>query len=717
MARLKIALLFFVLAVFVFISPALVFSGNLQDKIQQKINAPKNIQYNLDALQETRQYEQYEPYYTEGDAVAAGGDLQEQTVSGHRDRKVRAPAEAERRAEISNSEGRPAMLPPVLSSYAIYRTDYNAELEDNVVTVKGKAIFEVFRKGLTQIPLLSSNVGLIDVSVNKAASFVTMQGGRYYLVIDKPGRYNLDMEFLIKASREREGGPGSFSFEVIPAPISQFEFTMNEQEVEIFVDPSIRLEIKREPKQTVAWAVMPNTNTISVRWTKALPKETITPVKLEPKVYVDTSTYASIGEGLIRCQTAMNYSILQSEIPNMRIALPEDVSILEVQGRDLRDWKASVEAGVQYLDVYLNFGVKGNYVLNLTYERKIGEGSAVAEIPWVKAIGAEREKGYFGLAAATNVELAVNKIDRVTLIDVKELPAAIWSSTANPILLAFKYLNHPFSIVIDVTRHEEVPVIVAAIDVANYVTLQTDEGKSLTKAVYQMRNNVKQFIRLVLPKNATLWSVFVSGKPVKPAKDKSGNILIPLEKSQFKGEDLAQFPVEIVYLDKLPKMGWLGSLRLNLPQTDIPVSQLEWTTYLPLDYAYFNFGGDVKPLATQGWGAGLRGFQGVLMESRQVVMKRTKDYERLGEQFAPQAQVFYDEMQSAKMKGVLPIKIDIPEQGRLFRFSKLLIAEKESPWLSVSFIYLFRPLRRAFWFLVFLFGIVMLVKLVAKKKK
>ena len=64
---------------------------------------------------------------------------------------------------------------------------------------------------------------------------------------------------------------------------------MAETGVDIFVDPSIKLELKKEAHRTVAWAIMPNTQQLTVRWTKALPKETITSVQLEPKVYVDTT--------------------------------------------------------------------------------------------------------------------------------------------------------------------------------------------------------------------------------------------------------------------------------------------------------------------------------------------------------------------------------------------------------------------------------------------
>ncbi len=695
-------------------SPQISWSGGLKGKIQQKLNAPSNIQY--------------EPYYLESQFDASQPTSKPQTVGGEKKQTLSEENEGRvdrdyvaNQAILSQSSLYPAELPLAspLSSYAIYQTDYKAELEENVVTVNGKVTFEVFNKrGWTQIPLVRSDVGLIDAKVNKGASFVTMQGNKYYLMIDRPGRYNLEIEFLIKASRERESGPGSFNVEVVPAPISQFEFIIPETGVDLFIEPAIKVEVDKEPARTVGWAVMPNTNAVTVRWTKALPKEQITPVKLEPKVYAETATYVSIGEGIMRSQTTVNYSVLQSEVSNFRIALPEDVSLIDVSGNDLRDWKTSKAEGVQYLDVYLNFGVKGNYALNLTYERNIGEGSAVAQIPSVTTTGVERENGYFGIAARTNVELAVNKAERVTPIDTKELPQTIWGRSAHPILLAFKYLNHPFDITIEVTKHEELPVLIAAIDSVNYVTLFTEEGKVLTKATFHVRNNVKQFLHLVLPKDATLWSTFVSGKPVKPAKDKNGNILIPLEKSQLQGESLTQFPVEVVYLDKAAKMTFVGGLKMNSPQTDIPISELYWSVYLPLEYSYFNFGGDVKLLKDEYQTmAGAGGFLGRSVQGR---LRSAAD--DIGEQYSPgmtQQVAVLDKMESSQMTGVLPIKVSIPERGRLYRFSKLLVTEKESPWLSMyytgAWVKVRGLVRLAIWIVV-LFFVFKLIKNLQKKK-
>jgi hypothetical protein len=692
-----------VVGIIISLVPVVLLAGGFQEKIQGKLKANRMSQ------------QSNEQYYSDSDS-GKGVNIQVFASEEEKFAKDEACIEVPHKpmsapvVKESREAKKIAGETTIFAPYLVYRTDYKAEIEDDVVTVKGSVLLEVFRKGWTGIPLVNVSAGLIDAGVNRGTSFVAIQGGKYVLMIDRPGKYTLDMEFLIKAARERENGPGSFSLEVVPAPISQFEFTMPDDQAEIFVEPSLKTELRKDGKKTVAWSVIPNTTAVNVRWTKALPKETITPVALEPKVYLDTTTYAAIGEGVIRCLSTLTYSILQAEAPSFRVALPDDVTVLSVVGNELRDWKVTNDKGAQYLDVYPNFGIKGTYVLNVSFERKIAEGSGVSQIPWVRGMNVEREKGFFGIAAATSVELAVKKAEHVSHIDVKELPAQIWRNTASPILLAFKYIDHPFSIDIEVTKHEELPVLVAAIDAARYTTLQTDEGKQLTKAVYQVRNNVKQFIHLSLPPKATLWSVFVAGKPVKPAKDKSGTILVPLEKSQMSGENLAQFPVEVVYLDTVSRMSRFGSLVLRLPRTDIPVSSLHWAVYMPLEYAYISFGGDVKESRRSGF------FEEnmVSVASRKSVgaSSRYEGYD--GAQVAQQQVAdVYEEMQRTQNKGVLPIKIEVPEQGQLLRFSKLLVTEKESPWVSITYYYRFpkmEGLLRFIFFILLCVGVILVLR-------
>jgi len=629
---------------------------------------------------------QYEPYYLESRQEGDKGvQIYKQELNVQESKLGRLVSNAPADAITS--------VQPRELSYAISETKYVTTIEENIAQVKATVYLGVFKKtGWVDIPLVSTDVGLKEVSLNRGAAFVKRMGNKYYLSTNKPGLYTLSLEFFLKVKREREGGPGSFTFDILPSPISELTVMMGEPQVEIFVEPSIKIDTKKEANKTQATAILPFAERVTVHWSKALPKEIIKPVKVEPKLYVEDATLVSIGDGVARCQSFLKYSILQSEVSNLRFSLPKDVGILDVQADNLRDWKVIAKDDRQIVDVYLSYGIKGAYNLAVSYERLIGDGTVTAELPNIEILDVERQNGYIGIEARTNVEVAAGQTQGANAIDVKELPQAVWSRATNPILLAFKYLKVPVSIIIDVTKHTEVPVLVAAIDSSNSVSLLTDEGKMLTKTSFQVRNNVKQFIRLQLPKHSTLWSTFVAGKPVKPAEDKEGRILIPLEKSEIAGETLRQFPVEVVYLSERPQLGLAGRIKANLAQADIPINELLWSVYLPEEYEFFNFGGDVKRIMEGQWQPSFSPF-GSMRGGLQARLKQS--YDQIGEQYSPsvnQQMVAEKEWGKTLGKGVLPIKIEIPTAGKFYRFSKFLVTT-ESPGFSACYSRMYKNMK------------------------
>ncbi len=715
--------------------------GSFKERIQSKISSQKADTQNV----------QYQPYYLEQNyqvdkdqavndywgtpqgqeeqlrqAGAVGGSASQVMDAGAYRQNVNMPQSAPVTANNERAR-RESDIQQVSQNFIVYTVYYSGEVEESVVTVKGEIVFEVFSNGgrPVEIPLVNNQVGLIDVQVNRGKSFVMNKGNKYYLVIDKPGRYTLNMEYLLKAKREREHGPGSFRIDVMPAPISQFEFVIPEEDVQVFIEPAIKVETKNVKGTTEAWAVMPNTNGIDVRWTKALPKETIEAVELAPKLYAETWTFASIGGGVVQCQSRIQFSILQAEVSNLRVALPEDVSVLSVSSQEMRDWKVSKKDNVQYLDVFLNFGTKGTHILDVTFERNVDEGQQVVSMPWLRALNVERENGFYGIAASTNLEIDVGVSERVTKIDAKQLPQYIWEQASMPILLAFKYLNHPISIEIEMTRHEEIPVLVAAIDAAYPETLVTKDGRLLTKLVYQVRNNVKQYLRIKLPDTAKVWSSFVNGQPVKPAKDKDGNILISLKKSQNGGSNVTQFPVEVVYLDEGKAVNGAGKLNLKLPAVDLPVNQLIWKVYMPDDFIYFGSKSDGEVEVP--YAAGIGGRLGYLNRGVQGRMRMAAD--DIGDQYEVQQVMmekkeksvasFVDSVQGTQ--GLLPIKIDLPTRGNGFTVSKLLVVEGDQPWMSVSYFPWGKTARGSLKFakigLFFLIFVLIVVRIRSKKKR
>lgn len=637
------------------------------------------------------QFYQYEPYYINA--------VDDETLN-RRSNRVR-----QRNLEVQAAEQvlMPQQVRPVRelvdssTDYAIYQSEYSVNIDEDLATVNGRIQLEVFGKGkYVKIPLVSSNVGLKDASLNRKPTFITRRRGKYCVLVNKPGRYLLEVEFFVKVKRERENGPGSLLLDVVSSPISILKIQLEQGNYDIFADPSIKVESKKEKERTRAVAILPYTEQVRIRWSPTLVREEVGEVKLEPKLYAETATLISLGEGVAKCTSQIQYSILQSEVAHLVLSLPEDVGVIEVKGKDIRNWKVNKKDKIQDLDVYLSYGVKGPYRLTVVYEKTIGAGSVTAQIPELKVVGVEREKGYIGIEAQTNIEITEGVKKGVSPVDIKELPRIIWRRAKNPLLMGYKYLEHPFSITLDVTKHKEVPVLVAIVDNAGYTCLYTRDGKILSRALYWVRNNVKQFLKVTLPDSAELWSCAIDGAPVKPAKDSQGNILIPLKKSQNEADSLSQFSVEVVYLLPASKINRFGRVGMVMPKIDLPQNVLWVNMYMPKNKSYFKFKGDLEFQKSPDFGIFNLYVKRSMQAKKKYVQRSTNLSQVAGD---------YAELESvARVPGVLPVKIEIPKEGKLLQFRKFLVTDElpklsfwygpqiVAPWLKKVFFFFFGAL-------------------------
>jgi len=107
----------------------------------------------------------------------------------------------------------------------------------------------------------------------------------------------------------------------------------------------------------------------------------------------------------------------------------------------------------------------------------------------------------------------------------------------------------------------------------------------VTTARLTVRNSRRQFLRLALPPKSQVWSVFVDGKPEKPAYASGGDgdgtaILIRMINSS------EGFPVDIVYATPVEGMGELGTVTSRLPRPDMVVTHTRWDVFLPVGPRY-----------------------------------------------------------------------------------------------------------------------------------
>jgi hypothetical protein len=281
-----------------------------------------------------------------------------------------------------------------------------------------------------------------------------------------------------------------------------------------------------------------------------------------------------------------------------------------------------------------------------------------------------------------------------------------------PLILAYKYLRHPFSLVLDVEKHETIAVPMASAVSSNAVTLFTEDGKVVHRLIYQIRNSEKQFLEMRLPKGADVWSVFVGGEAVESSMGSDGRLLVPLIRSRFTGSRLETFPVEVIYCLSEKSFHLFGRRNASLPPVDVLTSQVLWSVYVPNDYSYFYFKSTLeKEEIIRGLnilGSRRRvlsvakpssGAPGTRLDGREMDagrMYKGKDYKSefrnvpVQEQQAVQqldAEMNFggklDELSQAQGgvqgsgSGVTPIQIEVPTTGQVYRFAKTIVKTED----------------------------------------
>jgi hypothetical protein len=383
------------------------------------------------------------------------------------------------------------------------------------------------------------------------------------------------------------------------------------------------------------------------------------PERKQGKFDAVVDTLFSVGDGVMKASASVKISIKSGKMMDLDLTLPKDINLINVTAPSLRDHKVVGEENeAQSLQLMFTQELEGTLRIEIAYERVLGGDQEKVVVPVIHVIGADTEQGRLAVEALTAVEVKTAadceaiKAKRVLPLDVQELPRQLTLRTTNPILLAYKYVHTepPFQLVLEVKHHEEMKVQVASIDEAVYQTLFTKDGLALTRVIYTVRNRRKQFLKVALPEESTLWSAQLAGQPVKPASgEKKFEILVPLLKSA------TPYQVEFVYKTTIPALGFAGWIGGDLPVPDIVETHSLWEVFLPESLTY----GRVDTNMT------------VLEEGAVRAMQAGED--------ARDAQGFQKVMDAESTSGVamegtggaLPLRIHVPQRGVHYRFEKL----------------------------------------------
>ena len=262
--------------------------------------------------------------------------------------------------------------------------------------------------------------------------------------------------------------------------------------------------------------------------------------RLPARIGADIFNLITIGDGVVGGSATVRYDLVNQGVQEFHVKAPANWKNIEFTGLNIR----SREQAGETWTIHLQEKAWDGYTLVVTYDKQFDAANATLDASGLHAPEAEHETGSVAITTAASLKVQAGPVaEPLRVIDRTELAEGDRALITRPVLLAYRYTGHSYSLKLTVARQQEEAVLDAVADRTELTSVLTDAGEMLTQASFMVKNNGKQFQRFQLPAGADFWGCSVDGTTSKAGKDNDW-WLVPLPERADRDQ---AFAVDIVY--------------------------------------------------------------------------------------------------------------------------------------------------------------------------
>jgi hypothetical protein len=466
--------------------------------------------------------------------------------------------------------------PPPLEA-TLTRVDYDLHVNGDLASGCATLTVDVLKDGWVRVPVPSGLLVREARLDGKLVSLVPGAPGQRTLhlaaLLSHAGRsmLTLDIDVPVTAST----GDESISLPATESGVTRAAVQLPRQGIDLRVGGGLISDKSETTGQTKWLAYGRGNEALTFTWRK---KTEDHHVDLPLRLRGSLTQLTSLSEDSTSIYAEANLEIVQGAARDVRIQLPEKVTINQVAGAMVADWE--MKDGVLAVTFLEPVEHSARFVIN--GEARLPR-DGVIDVPLLRLLNTERDTGGVAVEILGAGEIKDQKTQGLEDADATDLGEMV-ASRQSPALVAFRVRSGDAgttrSLSVNVARYDQQAVLMANIEEARYQVLMTADGKELVQARYAIRNNQRNFVKITLPAGATVWSASLAGRPIRPGQSPDGSLLLPLEKSRG-GEDAPAFAVEFFYLTKAAAWEEKDHEKITLPAVDLPISRTGMLVYYP----------------------------------------------------------------------------------------------------------------------------------------
>ena len=585
---------------------------------------------------------------------------------------------------------------PPPTDATLTRVDYDLRVAGDLAAGRASLTVDVLKDGWVRVPvpagLLVREARLDGKEVSLVPGDRAKGGTHLSALLSHAGRSVLLLDVDVPVTTS--AGDESLALPATESGVTRAEVELPRLGVDLRVAGGLLSQKYETPSQTKWLAYARGNEALTFTWRR---KTEDHHVELSLRMRGSLTQLTSLAEDSTSICAEASLDIMQGAAREVKIQLPEKITINQVSGAMVADWEMkNGELAVTFLEP-----VEHSARFVITGESRLPR-DGIIDIPLMRLEGTERDEGGIAVEVLGAGEIKGQKTQGLEEADATDLGDMV-ASRQSPALVAFRArsgeagANRALSV--NVARYDQQAVLMANIEEARYQVLMSTDGKELVQARYAIRNNQRNFVKVTLPTGATVWSVTLAGKPVRPGQSPDGSLLLPLEKSRG-GDEAPAFAVEILYMTKAVAWSEKGREKVSLPALDLPISRTGMLLYYPplfhvtAEPGTFRLQEYANPMSTV-----LQPTIGGPIDigtASTIVLKQSDRLEQFAQlqsadskekKDATQALLdsFRAKSSAGKVTGILPINVSFPAFGPSVYLVSELTGEGQSPAAEFSF--------------------------------
>jgi hypothetical protein len=476
------------------------------------------------------------------------------------------------RARATATPPEPAPLP---LDAALSRVDYDLRIVGETVTGQARLTIDVLKQGWVSVQVPAGML-VRDAHLDGNRTAI-VDGDPPRVLIARAGRSTLNLGVVVPLASS--AGTESITLPGPGCALSAVTLTIPRTGVDLTVAGGFIAEQQESADESRWVAYGAPGRPLTFSWKrKADDRRATLPLKTRARV----TELVALGEDSTQITTNVRVEVTQGVARQAQVALPGGVVVNQVAGATVSDW--TVDDGMLTVTFLEPIATETSFVV--TAEAHVPRDGSIA-VPLVRVPAADRETGGIAVDVIGAGEIGDRQPRGLEPADPSDLGDII-AGRESPSMAAFQFTpvkgEAPRGLTVHVSRYTPQAVLVANVEDARYDALLGEDGKSLIRVRYAVRNNQRSFLAVTLPSKAVLWSASLSGHPIRPGLSADGALLLPLEKGRS-NQEARTFVVELTYLQRGAAWGDRGDAHVELAAADLPIARTRVTLHYSPKYA------------------------------------------------------------------------------------------------------------------------------------